>query len=303
MQFKFIKHTTLWFILSGLILALGVGAMIFNQIKTGSPLKFGIDFTGGSLMEYRFETASKTSGVELKDALNVSFPEMVNQVTLTGEGTHLVQAKDLSEEELGKVNAFLKQNYGPFELLRFTSIGPKIGNTLKQRALLALALAMGAIVLYITYAFRHVPKRVSPWRFGWCALIALFHDALSTIGIIALLNYEVDALFITALLTVIGFSVHDTIVVFDRIRENLKFQGRDDTFGDIADRSLNQTIARSINTSLTTIIMLTALYIFGAPTLRHFVFALIFGITVGTYSSIFIASPLLTWWQEKSRIR
>ncbi len=301
-MFPFIKYTRLWFVFSGLILLVGVGAMIFNQVKYGHVLNYGIDFTGGSMMEYRFTTAP-ASGVEVHEAVNAVYPETVTQVTATNEGTYLVQARNLNEEELAQVKTALEAKYGSFELLRFTTLGPKVGATLKRRALIALGVAMLAIVLYIAYAFRHVPKRVSPWRFGWCAIIALAHDVLSTVGFFALMRFTVDSLFITALLTVIGFSVHDTIVVFDRIRENLKNQGRDDTFGTVADISLNQTIARSINTSLSTLITLTALYIFGAPSIKEFTLALIFGITVGTYSSIFIASPLLTWWQERARVR
>jgi preprotein translocase SecF subunit len=155
----------------------------------------------------------------------------------------------------------------------------------------------------LAYAFRKVPKRVSPWRFGICAVVALLHDVLTTTGVFALMGYEVDALFITAILTVIGFSVHDTIVVFDRIRENLKFQGRDESFAQVADLSLNQTLSRSINTSVSTLITLAALYVLGAPSLKTFLFALLFGITIGTYSSIFIASPLLVLWQGKKGIR
>ena len=172
---------------------------------------------------------------------------------------------------------------------------------MKTKAITALVVALIAIVFYLAYAFRNVPKRVSPWKFGVCAVVSLAHDVLTTIGIFALLDYEINALFITALLTLIGFSNHDTIVVYDRIRENLKHQNRDQSFAEIADISLNQTLSRSINTSLSTIFPLVALYFFGAQSLKHFVFALIFGIFIGTYSSIFIASPLLTLWQERGR--
>ncbi len=156
-------------------------------------------------------------------------------------------------------------------------------------------------MFYIAYAFRKIPKRVSPWKFGFSAIVALAHDIVITLGVFALLGYEVNVFFITALLTIMGFSVHDTIVVFDRIRENLKGQTSKQSFGDIADISLNQTLARSINTSVSTLFPLLALYIWGAGSLRTFVFALIVGILVGTYSSIFIASPVLTLWQGKRK--
>ena len=160
---------------------------------------------------------------------------------------------------------------------------------------------MAAIVLYIAFAFRRVPKRVSPWKFGICAIVALFHDVIIPIGVFAALRFEVDALFITAILTVLGFSVHDTIVVFDRIRENLKYQERDESFAALANKSMSQTFARSINTSLTALIALTSLLVFGAASIFNFILVLVIGIAVGTYSSIFIASPLLVLWQKKQQ--
>ncbi len=298
---QFIKYTKVWFALSLATILLGVGAMIYNKVTFGSALEYGIDFTGGSFMEFSFEKPADTNS--LFNAIEAVYPKSVSQITVTDQNTYLVQAKEMSEEQLQQVQSSISQSLGKFEMLRFTTIGPKIGGTLKQKALVALAVAMGAIVLYLAFAFRKVPRRVSPWKFGICAIIALLHDVLTVVGIFALMGYEVNAFFITALLTVIGFSVHDTIVVFDRIRENLKKQTRDDTFGQIADISLNQTLARSINTSLSTLFPLIALYILGAPSIKTFIFALIVGIFIGTYSSIFIASPLLTLWQERARVR
>jgi preprotein translocase subunit SecF len=300
-QFHFIKYTKLWFVLSLATILLGVGAMIYNKVNYGEALQFGIDFNGGSLMEFRFDNPTDVNS--LFSAIEAGYPKSVSQITVTDQNTYLVQAKEISEDQLKQVQSSLGEKLGKFEMLRFTTIGPKIGGTMKQKALMALAVAMAAIILYLAFAFRKVPKRVSPWRFGICAVIALLHDALTVVGIFALMEYEINAFFITALLTVIGFSVHDTIVVFDRIRENLKKQTRDETFADIADISLNQTLTRSINTSLSTLFPLIALYIWGAESIRTFVFALIIGIFVGTYSSIFIASPLLVLWQEKAKIR
>lgn len=303
MQYKFIKYTWLWFAISLATMFLGIGAMIYNRATIGSALVYGIDFTGGSVMEMKFDKTPGPTMEELYDAIDKADPGTVEQITINDQEVYIVQSKDMTEDQLHKVSASVKQAIGEFELLRFNTIGPKIGDKLKQSALMALVIASVAIVLYISYAFRKVPKKVSPWRFGISAIVALIHDVITTIGIFALLRYEVNAFFITALLTVMGFSVHDTIVVFDRIRENLKKQGRDDTFGDISDISLNQTMGRSINTSLSTLFPLVALYIWGASAIHTFVFALIIGITVGTYSSIFIASPLLTLWQERSRLR
>lgn len=303
-QFKFIKYTKLWLLISLVLILIGVGAMINNKARYGYFIPLGIDFTGGTLMELKFEDAASLDKIqELREAIDGVVPNTVSQITVTDQGTHIIHGKDLSNEQYEAIKTSVISALGPFNEVRFTTIGPKIGETLKKKAFSALTIAIIAIILYIAYAFRRVPKRVSPWRFGVCAIIALIHDVLITLGIFALLGFEVDAFFITALLTILGFSVHDTIVVFDRIRENLKQQGRDDTFGDIADLSLNQTLSRSINTSVSTLFTLLALYLLGAESIRIFVFALIIGVVVGTYSSIFIASPILTFWQERKRIR
>ena len=303
MNYKFIKYTKLWFALSGLAILISIGAMVNNRMNIGSSLVYGIDFTGGSVMEFEFEEGLLPTTDELYLAIETAYPKSVSQMTITDQNTYIVQSKDMTEEQLQAVRQAVTTAIGNYELLRFNTIGPKIGDTLKQKAITALAIALVAIVLYIAYAFRKVPKKVSPWRFGFSAIIALAHDIIITLGVFALLGFEVNAFFITALLTIMGFSVHDTIVVFDRIRENLKKQGRDDTFGDIADMSLNQTLTRSINTSVSTLFPLVALYIWGADAIKVFVFALIIGIFVGTYSSIFIASPVLTIWQERRRLR
>lgn len=302
-KFSFIKYTKFWFLISSVVILVGLGAMVNNKFQNGHYLELGIDFTGGTLMEFKFDEVGDAQSQRLKDAIDSIVPSTVSQITETNEGTFIVQGKDLSEQQYDNVKAAVRSELGAFEEIRFTTIGPKVGETLKRKAFTALFVAIIAIVLFIAYAFRKVPKRVSPWRFGVCAIIALIHDVLITLGVFALLGFEVDAFFITALLTIMGFSVHDTIVVFDRIRENLKTQGRDDTFGDIADKSLRQTMTRSINTSVSTLFTLVALYFLGAESIRIFVFALIIGIFVGTYSSIFIASPVLTLWQERKRLR
>ncbi len=295
MKFKFIKNTKIWFSMSAIAVAISlVGIFSYG-------LELGIDFTGGSLMEIQSE-----AGIDMKvtgDMVNDSYPGLFKEYVKTDQDTFIIQARHMSEDELQGVSDIIELENGEFELIRFTTIGPKIGSTLKSKAFTALIIALIAIVLYIAYAFRRVPKRVSPWKFGFCAIVALAHDIIITLGVFAILGFEVNAFFITALLTIMGFSVHDTIVVFDRIRENLKNQTRDDTFGDVADKSLNQTLTRSINTSISTLFPLVALYIWGAESIKIFIFALIIGIFVGTYSSIFIASPLLTYWQERKRSR
>ncbi|MBN2087863.1 protein translocase subunit SecF [Candidatus Peregrinibacteria bacterium] len=301
MKLQFIKYTKLWFSISIIAILAGIAAMTYNHVTYGRALELGIDFTGGSLMEIQAD-----GGIDMDTtgaAVNLAYPGLFKEYVQTDQGSYIIQASHMSEEELQGVSKIITEKNGEFELLRFNTIGPKIGSTLKTKAITALIIASIAIVLYIAYAFRKVPKRVSPWKFGFCAIAALVHDILITLGVFAILGFEVNTFFITALLTIMGFSVHDTIVVFDRIRENLKKQTRDDSFADIADISLNQTLTRSINTSLSTLFPLVALYVWGAESIRIFVFALIIGIFVGTYSSIFIASPLLTIWQERGRKR
>jgi len=302
-NFPFIKYTKLWFIISLAIMLVGIGAMVKNQMKYGTFLQYGIDFTGGTLIELKLQDVSKDYSNDLATVINEAVAGEVSQITVTDQNTYIVQGKTLTNEQYDAVKLAIRGKLGSFEEIKYNTIGPKVGDTLKRKALTAITLALVAIVLYLAYAFRKVPKRVSPWRFGICAVVALLHDVLTTTGVFALMGYEVDALFITAILTVIGFSVHDTIVVFDRIRENLKYQGRDESFAQVADLSLNQTLSRSINTTLSTLITLAALYTLGAPSLKTFLFALLFGITIGTYSSIFIASPLLVLWQGKKGVR
>lgn len=183
---------------------------------------------------------------------------------------------------------------------RFESVGPVIGAELRRKTIYAVIGAILAVVLYITYVFRRVSKPVSAWKYGACTIAALTHDVMVPVGVYAALghyyNVEVGAWIVTALLTILGFSVHDTIVVFDRIRENLS-RHRRETFEETVNRSVNETIARSINTSVTLLFVLVAAYIFGGESLKHFLMILIIGITAGTYSSIFVASPLLVTWQ------
>ncbi len=302
-HFPFIKYTSLWFFISIALLAAGLGSMVYSKAASGTFLNLGIDFAGGTLIELRFNEGKTPSTEAVEASLERAVPDAVSQISVTDQNTYLVQARELSEEQLGSVRAAVTGDVGSFELLSYTTIGPKVGATLKNKALTALILASVAIVLYIAFAFRHVPQRIGAWRFGLTAIVALLHDVLTTVGFYALFRYEVDALFITALLTVMGFSVHDTIVVFDRIRENLKHQTRDESFADVADASLNQTLARSLNTSISTLIPLVALYLWGAASIHHFIFALIFGITVGTYSSIFIATPLLVLWNRRAEAK
>lgn len=193
------------------------------------------------------------------------------------------------------------------EIISSETVGPVIGKETTQRAIVALATASLAIILYIAYAFREIPSPHSSWRFGICAVLALIHDVLVVVGIFSFLGYwqnvEVDSLFVTALLTIIGFSVHDTIVVFDRIRENLQKTAGKASFDEVVSTSVWQTLARSLSTSLTVIFTLLALVLFGGESIRWFTVALLIGIVSGTYSSVFTAAPLLVFWEERRKSR
>lgn len=264
-----------------------------------SGLRLGIDFTGGALLEYRFKQEINTQ--QLGDLLKQNKIE-VSQIVSTQENTYIIKAKPLTQENIKDVKTALSSTYGEMEERRIENVGPTIGAEVSKKAVLALAISVLAIILYITYTFRKVPKPASSWRFGIATIIALVHDVLMVVGVFAILGHfwqvEVDTLFVTALLTIIGFSVHDTIVVFDRIRENL-IKNIGQRFGDVANLSVIQTLARSLNTSLTLVFVLIAMVLFGGESLRWFVIAMLIGVISGTYSSIFNATAVLALWEEK----
>lgn len=279
------KYKLVFFILSILIILPG----IYFLITSG--LKLGIDFTGGALLEYQF-----------KENVDAEKLKGLGVVTQSGENTFIIRAAPKEHQELEVLKEKLVKEVGEFQVLREENIGPVIGEELKVKSLIALGLACLVIVVFITFAFRKVPKPASSLRFGVAAIVALIHDVLVVVGVFAILGkflaVEIDTLFVTALLTIVGFSVHDTIVVFDRIRENLP-KHLSKNFSEVADISISQTLVRSVNTSLTVIFVLTALLLFGGESIRWFIVALLVGVISGTYSSIFNATALLTYWEEK----
>jgi preprotein translocase subunit SecF len=279
------KFKLLYFIVSVLIILPG----LYYLLTSG--LKLGIDFTGGGLLEYKFE-----------QAIDKSELEKYGVVTSSGDNAYIIRTSPQEYEQLQNTKAEIRNAVGNFETLREENVGPTIGNELKQRAMISIGLAVLAILAYVTYAFRKVPKPTTSWRFGIATIVALIHDVLFVIGLFAMLGHffhvEMDILFVTAMLTIIGFSVHDTIVVFDRIRENLpKYIGQ--KFETVANISVTQTLARSLNTSFTVVFVLVALLLFGGDTIKWFVIALLAGVISGTYSSIFNATALLAWWEER----
>lgn len=268
-------------------------------------LRLSIDFTGGSRIILLFD---KTVNQQTQNIVKETFnKEKIEIVTVQPSDKRLIiRTKPINEKEDAKLLKEIRSKMGSVKQDEFETIGPSVGSEITMNALKAIIFASVLIVLYIAWSFRAVPKPASSWRFGICAVLALIHDVLVLVGIFSLLGHffgvEVDSLFVTALLTVIGFSVHDTIVVFDRIRENLR-RTIDLPFPQIVNDSILQTLVRSLNTSLTALLVLFTLLIFGGQTLRWFIVALLIGIASGTYSSIFNAAPLLVAWQEWDKKR
>ncbi|MFN8517198.1 MAG: protein translocase subunit SecF [Chloroflexia bacterium] len=280
-----------FFIFSGLIMVPGLFFLLIGG------LKLGIDFTGGTIWELQFKR--DITSIEVHNVLAQNGLDSTVQIA---EGnTALIRTRELKagSAEEAQLNAALRAAFGDFTELQLQSVGPTVGASISQRAIIAVALTSIGILLYLAYAFRSAPH---PFRYGVCAILAMLHDVIIVIGIFAFLGeffgVEIDALFVTALLTVIGFSVHDTIVVFDRIRENVGRRAGVD-FPDIVNYSLVQTMVRSINTSMTVVFTLLALYLFGGETIKEFVLALLIGIVSGTYSSIFNASLMLVVWEKR----
>jgi len=287
-----IKYRKIWYAFSLII----VIASLFSVFKFG--LKQGIDFTGGALLEIEFAVKPDVSVIRQKIG-ELSLGNALVQPS--GDKNIIVRMKDLTEEQHQKVLS-TALSAGQGKEIRFDSIGPVIGKELKNKSITAMILVVIMIILYIAFAFRKVSRPISSFYYGLMAVVALIHDVTLPAGVFAILGHyygvEVDTLFVTALLTVLGFSVHDTIVVFDRIRENLRGGENKNNFENIVGSSVNQTIGRSINTSLTVILVLLAMFFLGGESTKYFSLALLIGVAIGTYSSIFLASPLLVTIQK-----
>ena len=300
MKLNIIKNSKYFYIFSGTLVLVSILSLIAWGLKPG------IDFTGGSFLELNF-TVDRPVTDEIQKSLSaLDLGEL--KIQESGEKNVILRFKHIDEETHQKIISKVKENFksekdsaNVVQEERFESVGPIIGKELRDRSWLAIFLASFMIIAYIAYAFRKVSKPVASWKFGVTAVVALSHDILIVTGAFSLLGHlagvEVDSLFITALLTILGFSVHDTIVVFDRTRENLSKHYSSD-FGQVVNDSVNQTMIRSINTSVTILLVLTTLYIFGGSTISNFVLALIIGIVIGTYSSIFVASTLIVSWHN-----
>lgn len=310
-----VKYRWIWMIFSALLLIPGIIAMIYSSVtySNHSPLKVGIDYTGGTILQYGLEQKLENNDVtKTRDALQKigienPYIQILNVNNTQQENTKSninsiisIRTKfiDKDSDVQDKISAELTKDYNNPELISVSSVGPTMGKELFQNSLIALTLAILGIIAYLSFRFR--------FDYALAAILGLVHDVIFVCGVFSILglkfNVQIDGMFVTAILTVIGFSVHDTIVVFDRIRENLRYYSKKMSFGEIVDASVNQTLARSINTSVTTLITLLALYFFGGVTTRDFVLCMILGIMIGTYSSIFFCSMLIDFWNDKKTV-
>ena len=294
-----IKNRYVYFLISLLVIIPGLVFMILNWVNLKTPLPLAIDFTGGSLLEVQF-AGTRPSVDEVKSTFLEVAPDTAPVVQPLGEDSYAIRSKRIEDGTKGEIVAKLETQAGStITVLTFSSVSPSVGAEVTKAAGIAILMAALAMLAYISYAFRGVDHAV---RYGAAAVIAMLHDVFVVLGVEAILAYflgwEADALFLTALLTVIGFSVHDSIVVFDRVRENAHVYRRI-PYETLVNHSIIQTLDRSINTQLTVMFTLTALALFGGESIRHFVIILLVGIFSGTYSSIFNAAPILVVWENR----
>ncbi len=283
-----VKYRKIFFTLSILTILFSFYAMIAKGFNAG------IDFKGGTIIEVSYD--ARPNAETLKNALtSAGFGDA--RIQTAGESDVMIKTHALSEAERQVLTKTLSENGTNMQEKRFSSIGPTIGQELRTKAWYAIIFVILGIVLFIAYAFRHVSEPISSWKYGVITTVTLLHDIIVPAGVFVWLGKEVDTLFVVALLSIMGISVHDTIVVFDRIRENLKLRVSND-FATTVGMSLRQTFTRSINTSLTVMLVLATLYFFGPASTKDFSMILWIGIFVGTYSSVFIASPLLVVFEK-----
>lgn len=297
---SFIKLSRFFLPLSGLLVLASIVVFIYPGPNVS------IEFTGGTLMEMGIP-AGKTQE-DLATAIRAfkqGDKNLEENISRTKTGTYFVKTPTLTNEEHEALMKQLNTTIGPVQELQYTTIGPTVGANLKQRAFWALLVASLAIMAFVAFSFRKVPRRLNPWTFGAAAIAALAHDIILLLGIFTILSYfttfQVDTLFVTALLSIMGHSVSDTIVIFDRIRETLSGSDKHEDLTLTADKALKACLSRTINTGIGIFIMLISLFIFGSETIRWFILALIIGSVIGMYSSYFVATPLLVLWKKRAR--
>ena len=287
----------LWFTISLTLVSLSLMATILFQ------LNLGLDFTGGARWDISFNETDAVTTQQLNDFFNTR-SELSQDVIIqaSDNGTYLITIEDLDDKVIQAIATDLTQNVAEFEQKSYRKVDANIGASFKTKALYAILTALTGIILFVAFVFRKVPAAINPWRFGGVAILALFHDIIIVLGVFvvlgAIFQVELDLPFVTALLATLGFSVNDTIVILDRVRENIRLQKAHETFEDTIEKSVQQTLFRSINTSISTLLPLFGLLFFGAESIFFFVLALIIGIIIGTYSSIFLAAPMLVTWKN-----
>ncbi|MBQ9149560.1 protein translocase subunit SecF [bacterium] len=307
-KLNIIKYRYLFLGITGFLLIPCIIAIIYLMVTqpNHAPLKLGIDFTGGTILQYSTDKKVETSDIS-NIRVKLEKTGIKNSVIQTTTQAQDSKIKNLisirtgflgdkeSSKKVNEITAALSSDYTNLQLVQVNSVGPTLGSELLRNTMTALVLAFVVMVIYISFRFRV--------EYGWIALLTLFQDVLFVVGIFAIkgifFDTTIDSLFITAILTIIGYSINDTIVVFDRIRENMRFLAKKHSSNEIINASINQTLARSINTSATTLFTLLALYFFGGSTIKEFVLAIIIGVIAGAYSSIFTAGTILSIVKEK----
>jgi preprotein translocase subunit SecF len=290
-NFDFLGMRRRGYIVSAVLLTLGIGAMLYNWNTIGNWLNYGIDFTGGSIVQVEF--VQPVTVDQIRSAADAGW-----QITRFGADNEFIIRLPTFDQEAGRDAALVvtealtpEFGAGSFEIVRTEAVGPTVGAELQQRALLAILISFVLTLVYLAFRFE--------WRFGVAAVIATAHDILITLGFLAFLQMEIAVGTVAAFLTIVGYSLNDTIVVFDRVRENLHKPRQTATYAEIVNRSINDTLPRTVLTSGTTLLTLGSLYIFGGAVIRDFALVLILGIVIGTFSSIFVASPALNWIQNR----
>ncbi len=292
-------YTIVFFISISLVLAAIVSTAMYG-------LKFGVDFKGGSVIDLNF----KNGRPQISEMQTLLFTEIGLKdavISPVGQNEIVIKSGELTEQNHQDILKKISTKFASsgMEELKFDSVGPIIGNELKSQSMSAIVIVLLAIIFYIAMVFRKLSRTISGWAMGIAAIVALAHDVIIPIGVFALLGHfygiEISAVFVAAILTVLGYSVSDTVVVFDRVRENIIKGGVGEGFGAVVHKSIMQTLTRSLNTTFTTLLSLIAIYLFGGESIKYFALALIMGIFLGAYSSIFVASPLLVWWNRKKR--
>jgi len=289
-----IGRRKIWFAISLFTIVVGIISMLYRTATVGTPLNLGIDFTGGNMIGIEFQkpvSVEEVRGVLKGLGLGNSI------IQRTGDNEVLIRTHVLDKDEQDKVINSFKEQIGPYnkDKLRVDKVGPTIGKELTRKAVMALAIASVLIVIYITFRFEFL--------FGIAAVIALLHDVFVTVGLFSIFWWEIDSAFVAAVLTIIGYSINDTIVIFDRIRENLHKRKKGEDMETLVNNSVLQTMTRSINTVLTVVMVLVALLVFGGGTIRNFTLAMLIGVVSGAYSSIFNASPLWVEFKNYARKR